>query len=395
MMTSFISASPTTGSGSLDDFSLLGGPLHRLGARFGLVRGQDNTIALGLALGWLPWLVMIALAMVEGVGDKLFSLSVIAGHVRLLIVIPLFFLCETSVDAKLREFIGLIVRSGVVPADQSPLLENEIARTVRWKDSWFSDAVCVLAAVALSIFAGQLHISGRTSSFDPGRVIGDAPLAGLWYWIVCLPLFRFLMFRWLWRIALWWGFVWRLSRMDLRLVPAHPDGAGGLGYLEVVQMHFAALVFSISIVVAASFAEEISTGRTVFEVIYPALAITIFVDLVLFLGPPCLFAFKLRTAQEKALSDYSELAARYVNAFEKKWLNTTPDEPLLGTPDLQSLADLGNSMAVVRNMRWAPFSTRLVISILGASLAPMLPLFLFKYPAAALVEALFKKLAGL
>jgi len=394
-MTSSVSDSGITATQELEDFSLLGGPLHRLGARAGLVRDGAHTIALGLALGWLSWLVMIALAMVEGVGDKLFSLSVIAGHVRLLIVIPLFFLCETSVDAKLREFVRLIVRSGVVPGDQLPLLQTEIRRAVRWKDSWLADAACLLATAALSLFAAQLEISGKTSSFDPNRAIGDAPLAGLWYWIVCLPLFRFLMFRWILRIALWWRFLWRLSRMELHLVPTHPDSAGGLGYLEVVQTHFAVLALAVSTVVAASFAEEISTGKAVFEVIYPALAITLLVDLVLFLGPPCAFAFKLRARQEKGLSEYSELAAKYVTTFEKKWVRDKTDEPLLGTPDLQSLADLANSVAVVRNMRWAPFSSRLVFVILGAALMPMLPLLLFKYPLAALAEALFRKLAGL
>jgi len=76
----------------LKDFSLLGGPLHRLGCRLGLVRGGTNTVALGLALGALLWTVLVALALIEGVGHRLFSLSVIGAHVRLLVVIPLFFL---------------------------------------------------------------------------------------------------------------------------------------------------------------------------------------------------------------------------------------------------------------------------------------------------------------
>ena len=45
----------------LKDFSLLGGPLHRLGCRLGLVRGGTNTVALGLALGALLWTVLVAL----------------------------------------------------------------------------------------------------------------------------------------------------------------------------------------------------------------------------------------------------------------------------------------------------------------------------------------------
>jgi hypothetical protein len=383
--------------GRLEKFSLLGGPLHQLGRRLGLVRGETNTVALGLALGLFLWSIFLALALIEGVSDRLFSLSVIAGHVRLLVVIPLLFLCESSLDPRLKDFVSTIVRSRVVPGNMLPALNFEIARTVRWKDAWLPEAMCLLAAVLFSLFATQLHISGKTAALEPARTLSDVPLAGLWYWIVCLPLFRFLMFRWIWRIALWCHFLWRLAKLDLHLVPIHPDAAAGLGYLEVVQSHFTALVLATSILVSASFAEEISSGRALFEVVYPALMVTLILDLALILLPPCVFAFRLRACQEKGLSDYIVFAARYVNDFEKKWLNTSaiPTDPLLGTADLQSLADLSNSVGIVRNMRWVPVSTRLMITAVIAALLPMLPLLLFKYPIAELVQRVLSKLAGM
>ncbi|MGB8900952.1 MAG: hypothetical protein WCC90_17670 [Methylocella sp.] len=383
--------------GRLEKFSLLGGPLHRLGRRLGLVRGETNTVALGLALGMLSWSILLALASIGGVSDKLFSLSAIAADVRLLVVIPLFFLCESSLDPQLRDFVSTIVRSGVVPSNALPTLESEIARIVRWKDAWLPEAMCLLAAIILSLFAAQLHLSGKTAALDSTRSLSDVPFAGLWYWIVCLPLFRFLMFRWIWRIALWCRLLWRLAKLDLHLVPIHPDGAAGLGYLEIVQTHFTALVLAISIVVSASFAEEISSGKTVFEVIYPAFALTLIVELALIFLPPCVFAFRLRACQEKGLCDYMVFAARYVNDFEKKWLNASaiPADPLLGTADLQSLADLSNSVGIVRNMRWVPVSTRLLVTVVIAALLPMLPLLLFKYPIAELVQRVLSKLAGL
>ncbi len=383
--------------GRLERFSLLGGPLHRLGRRLGLVRQETNTFALGLALGLLSWSILWALASIRGASDMLFSLSAIAVDVRLLVVIPLFFLCESSLDPRFRDFVRTIVRSEVVPSHALPALESEIARTIRWKDAWLPEAMCLLAAVLLSLFAAQLHLSGKTAALDPARTLSDVPLYGLWYWIVCLPLFRFLMFRWIWRIALWCRFLWRLSKLDLHLVPIHPDGAAGLGYLEVVQTHFTALVLAISIVVSASFAEEITSGKTVFEVIYPAFALTLIAELALIFLPPCVFAFRLRACQEKGLSEFMVFAARYVNDFEKKWLNAAavPAEPLLGTADLQSLADLSNSAGIVRTMRWVPVSTRLLIAVVIAALAPMLPLFLFKYPIAELVQRLVSKFAGL
>jgi hypothetical protein len=382
---------------NFEQFSLFGGPLHRLGARLALVRGTRSAFALGLALGLLSWSILLALAIIDGVAPKLFSLPVIGAHVRLLLVIPLFFLSESLLDSRLREFVGLIVRSGVVPENALPALRSEIARTGRWRDSWLPEIMCLLATVLLTVFAAQFHLSGKTAVGDPIRAMNEFRLASPWYWLVCLPLFRFLMFRWLWRVALWWCFLWRVARLDLHLVATHPDRAAGLGYLEVAQTYFAPLVLAVSAVMSASFAEEISSGVSVFEAIYPALAITLVVDLALVLLPPCFFVLKLRACREKGLSDYGAFAARYVNDFEKKWLNASgaPAEPLLGTPDLQSLADLSNSVGVVRDMRTVPVSARLSVTVMTAALLPMAPLFLFKYPIAELVQRLIAKLAGL
>jgi hypothetical protein len=74
-----------------ESFSLMGGPLHEIGRRLGLVRGT-NTVRLGLALGVGMWLVILALCALEGVTSRLFELSVIGGSVRLLVAIPLFFM---------------------------------------------------------------------------------------------------------------------------------------------------------------------------------------------------------------------------------------------------------------------------------------------------------------
>ena len=382
---------------NFEQFSLFGGPLHRLGERLRLANGNRSAFALGLALGLLTWSILLALAIIDGVVPKLFSLPVIAAHVRLLVVIPLLFLCETLLDSRLRQFVGLIVRSGVVPEHALPALRSEIARTGRWRDSWLPEIICLLATVLLTVFAARFHLSGKTAVANPIRAMNEFRLAGLWYWLVCLSLFRFLMFRWLWRVALWWCFLWRVARLDLHLVATHPDGAGGLGYLEVAQTYFAPLVLAVSAVMSAAFAEEISSGVSVFEAIYPALAITLVAGLALVLLPPCFFAIKLRRCREKGMRDYGAFAARYVNDFEKKWLNATnvPAEPLLGTADLQSLADLSNSVAVVRNMRTVPVSTRLSIAVMVAALLPMAPLFLFKYQIAELVQRLIAKLAGL
>ncbi|MDP2784787.1 MAG: hypothetical protein Q8O38_09390 [Sulfurimicrobium sp.] len=383
--------------GKFEELSLLGGPLHRFGCRLGLVHGGTNTVALGLALGLIPWGVLVVLAVIESVGQQLFSLSAIGGHVRLLVLIPLFFLCESAVDPRVTAFVGTIVRSGVVPENALPALESAIARIVRWKDSWLPEAMCLLAAVLLSLIGTHMQLPGATATLEAGRALSDLPLVGQWYWIVCLTLFRFLMFRWLWRLGLWCYFLWRVSRLQLKLVPTHPDYAAGLGCLEVVQTHFTPLILAISAIQSASLAEEISRGAVAFEAIYPALALVLAVDAVLFLGPLFIFAPKLWACRIKGLSDYMEFASSYVNGFDQKWLGAGAHarEPLLGTADLQSLADLGNSINIVRNMRWVPMSLRLVKDFALAALLPILPLYLLKYPVAELAEKFFSRLTGL
>ena len=203
--------------------------------------------------------------------------------------------------------------------------------------------------------------------------------------------------RWLWRLALWCFFLWRVSRLELRLVPTHPDRAGGLGFLEVVHTEFAPLVLAISAAQSASLAQDIASGRMAYDAIYPGVAFVLLADAVLFVGPLYIFSLKLWRCKVKGMDDYSAFAERYVNEFDRKWLGADPDpgEPLLGTADIQSLADLSNSVSIVRDMRLVPVSPRMLMHLAVAALLPLLPLVLFKYPIADLLTKFVDRLSGL
>jgi hypothetical protein len=384
----------------VEDFSLLGGPLHRLGCRLGLVRDGTNTVALGLVLGALPWIVLVALALVEGLGRALFSIEAIGSHVRLLVAIPLLFICDAFIDPRFTAFVHEIVRSQLVPASARPALESDIARIIRWKDAWLPEACFLLLAVLLGLATPQrnlfAYLPGHMGGSSPS-VVSPATWTSHWYWLVCITLFRFLWLRWLWRLALWCFFLWRVSRLGLRLVPTHPDRAGGLGYLELVHTEFIPLVVAISAAQSASMAQDIVSGRMTFDAIYPGVTFVLLVDAVLFLGPLLIFVRKLWSCKVKGLSDYSAFAERYVNEFDRKWLGTdpAPGEPLLGTADIQSLADLSNSVSIVRDMRLVPVSPSMLMYLAVAAVLPLLPLVFFKYPIAELLAKFFGRLAGL
>ncbi len=384
---------------SIPELTLFGGPLQRLGRRLGLVRG-DNTFWLGMALGLLAWGVLVLLALLQGGGDRLFSLAMIGVHVRFLVAIPAFFLCETWVAPRLAEFVRRLVRDGIVPETAWPGLAADIRRVDRLKDPWWAELLFFLLAFGVPLVDAFVSIlPGQTASLtsllgDNGGRVGPVLL---WYLGFCLPLFRFLVLRWLWHLGLWCYFLWRVQRLDLRLVPTHPDHVGGLGYLEVVQEHFATLAFAISAVYSASFAESIAAGTMAFETLQLMVPLVFLAVAVLFVGPLFIFAPKLWACRVAGWEEYMGMASRYVNAFDRKWIHgeNPADERLLGTPDMQSLADLTNSVNVVREMQSIPGSRRFLISLAAAVVVPMLPLLFLKYPLSEVALRLFKMISGL
>jgi len=82
----------------------------------------------------------------------------------------------------------------------------------------------------------------------------------------------------------------------------------------------------------------------------------------------------------------------YVTAFRQKWITSTTKEkePLLGTADIQSLADLGNSFEVIQGMNLLPFSNKSVIRLAIILVLPILPLFLTMIPLSEIIDRLLK-----
>jgi len=383
---------------NFENLTLLGDPFHRLGRRLGLVGEGGGTLRVGLVLGLVPWVVLVALAFFQGATQQLFSLASIGAHVRLLLVIPLIFLSESLVVPQWRIFVQQVVRSGVVPEGELTSLGDTVSRVIRLRDSWLAETVCLLVALLIPMLVPWVGLVDTVAARASSQTTTGGALVGWWFVFVCLPLFRFLLLRWFWRLGLWVYFVWRLERLELRLVPTHPDGVGGLGYLETVQAQFVPLILAFSVLQAAVVADGVARGVVILDSLFPSLAWILLLDAILFLGPLFLFTPKLWACRMRGLNDYAILASDYVTAFEKKWLDPAtdrPEETLVGTADLQSLADLASSVQIVQGMRWAPASLRLIGTFASAALLPVLPLFLLQYPAGDLVKRLFMGLLGL
>jgi len=92
------------------------------------------------------------------------------------------------------------------------------------------------------------------------------------------------------------------------------------------------------------------------------------------------------------LYKYGTLATEYTSSFQKKWIDTPPprEEALLGSGDIQSLADLGNSFAFIEKMGPLPMGPRTPIVLVAACLVPMVPLLLTVMPLEDVVKMLLK-----
>ena len=383
---------------TIQGFSFSGGLLEWLGNRLSLVRNGTDTWRLGVALALLTWGVLMLLAFLQGLGHKVLSPGTIGVHVRLLVAIPLFFACETLVAPRMAEFIRNITRAGVVPEAELPALNGSIRRVRRMMGSVLPEVLLLLVVFALPLIQAVAHLPIRTGNWAPilDQAGGRLVWAHSWYLGFCLPLFQFLMLRWLWRLGLWWYFLWRVSRLRLNLVAIHSDGAGGLGYLEIVHEHFIPLVLAISAVLSADFSEALFSQTMVFDALYRLALIALLLTVVLFIVPLLVFFRRLWVCRRTAMSEYMIMAARYVNAFDRKWVRDeqASGESQLGTPDLQSLADLTNSVNVASRMRIIPVSRRLVVELAVSVILPFTPLIFVKYNLDELAVRLFGMLSG-
>lgn len=69
--------------------------------------------------------------------------------------------------------------------------------------------------------------------------------------------------------------------------------------------------------------------------------------------------------------------------------NLSDEEPLLGSVDIQSLADLSNSFDIVKSMNVAPFTKETVLQVGIMAIVPIAPLVLTLIPLEELLKRLF------
>lgn len=354
---------------------------------------RQRVIVLSL-LVWLPLLLLSAFEghMLSGSVAVPFLMDQEA-HTRFLVVLPLLIVAELVVHQRMHRVLPQFLERNLIPENAIARFETAKASAFRLRNSTLAEVLLIALVYGVGILivwrqyvALDAATWYATSSADGAKL----SFAGMWYGFVSLPMLQFLLCRWYFRLFIWARFLWQVSRIQLRLVPTHPDRVGGLGFLTTTVNALIVLAIAHGALVAGTIASQIFFLGTTLPEYATVIAFTVIFMQCILLAPLLIFAPQLVTARYKGILEYGALSARYVREFDAKWLRgeTPENEPLVGSGDIQSLADIDSSYQIVQTMRITPVTLKGIALFAVATLIPIVPLSLTMMPMEQLLSRL-------
>jgi hypothetical protein len=380
-------------------FSLvLGGPLFQLYRRAHLSGDAlEMLLRRVLAITLFAWLPLLFLSVLEkhavGGAIRIPFLRDIEANVRFLVALPVLIIAELVVHKRISPVRRFVERSIVVTEDL-PAFDAAVNSALRVRDSMTVELVLLVLVYTLGLWTwrSQIALGEPTWYATLAAKQLHLTLAGYWYVFVSIPVFQFILLRWYVRLVIWFRLLWQISRLNLHLTAAHPDRAGGIGFLGKSSYAFSPILFAEGTLLAGLIASRVLyEGRALLSFKMQAAGFVGFFVLVI-LGPLVMFTPLLDRTRRKGSAGYGLLANRYLFRFEEKWISGAASETseLLGTKDIQALSDVANIYAAVRQMRLVPFGSQDITRLAFATAAPLLPLMLTIFPLGELVKILIK-----
>jgi hypothetical protein len=383
------------GDPAIREFSLVrGGPMHGLERRLGLLGDDDlPTARTGLALAALAW---VPPAIVSLFDERAWTLRYGASYftdfgayARCLVAIVFLTLADRATERRVGRLLASFWSSGLVAKGSYAELDRLLEAADRRTESWRAEAVMLAAAYALAGAAVFRALTLNPESWMGSDAHALSP-AGLFSLAVSIPLFWFLVLRWFWRFAVWTILLRGVARLPLRLVPTHPDRAGGLGFLTVFPMIFVPLTFCLSVVIAAAELQGVVFGDLSFASLRVVALAWVAIVLVVFVGPLATFTGRLLALRETAILAHGELVARHMRRAEEALRETDRTERILETETISGMADISPGMLAVHGIKLIPVELWSVVPLVLAAVVPMLPVAALEVPLGEIA----KRIAG-
>ena len=206
------------------------------------------------------------------------------------------------------------------------------------------------------------------------------------------PIFSVLLVAWLWRLALVFVLLKRIAGLDLSIVPTHPDGAGGLGFLKDMPKAFSLLAFATSAVVASRLAHDVIYHGVSLLSLKVVLGGFVVLVIAICIAPLLALVRPLAAAKRRALLEYGALVGEHGRLVRRRWILGEPpaDDALLQAPEIGPVADTLALYEAVRRMKPVPFGKSTLLGIAVPTLIPILVLLSTQVP----IKEVLKKIVG-
>ena len=373
------------------------GPFYRLQCRLGLI--DDHNLNVGrraLLLAALAWLPLLALAALQGMAWGTASERVLLLDFRVhafAIAIAAFVVMERLADLRLGWLLAQFVARGIVSEASRPGLLRTHQASLRRTGSTAAEAVMLVLAYAIAwvwmhYAAGQVQGGSWAGQVVDGRL--QPSWAGGWALAITVPLYAFLLLRWLWRFGCWALMLRDLTHCELRLVASHADRCGGLAFIGFYPSTYTLFVFAFSTVVSAGVLRQIvHHGASLMSFKFEAIGLVLFV-LVAFALPLLAFTPMLLALKRQGLADYGALVSRHNRAFESRWIGVSgPDAAqALGSADMSSLADLAAGYELVSRIKAVPLGKAGIAPLLLGAMLPIIVVAATQMPFKLILGAL-------
>jgi hypothetical protein len=369
-----------------------GGPPIRLQRALHLAKPGKPRIAeramLVAFLGWVPLAIFVA---AQGEASAFFS--DFETYARSLIAAPLLILAERDCQARLGAVANHFRESGLVHGSDLPRFNEAAASTRRLLDSQTVEFLVVILAFFATGALLQSTFANKPVWLKSSQdVAAHLTIAEVWYVLVSRPLLLILILGWLWRQFLWTRFLWLMSRLDLQLVPSHPDHVGGLKFISSSLRGYRLLCVAFGVMAAGVTANRVVHEGAAPTVLKDTVVVVVVLVLLLFVAPLTIFLKKLRQTKRRGIFEYGSLAASLGLALERKWLNRPEGDKQdpLEAPDFSATTDLYAVTANAYAMKEIPFGFKSVGELVVATLIPFFPIALMAVPLKVILRDLAK-----